>query len=108
MKFEENEHSLELHLPYIQKCFKDAGKNDVKLVPLMVGKIPENKYHDYAKLLLPLFKDEKTVFVISSDFCHWGSRFDFTHQFSDEPAIYKSIEKLDRMGMTLIEQQDFA
>ena len=104
LKYEENEHSLELHLPYIQKCFKDAGKTDVKLVPLMIGKIKDKEYHDYAKLLLPLFKDEKTVFVISSDFCHWGSRFDFTHQFNDEPEIYKSIEKLDRMGMTLIEQ----
>ena len=70
----------------------------------MIGKIDDKKYHEYAKLLLPLFKDEKTVFVVSSDFCHWGSRFDFTHQFNDEPEIYKSIEKLDRQGMSLIEQ----
>ena len=26
-----------------------------------------------------LFKDEKTVFVVSSDFCHWGRRFDFMY-----------------------------
>ena len=77
MRFEENEHSLELHLPYIKKCFKDAGKTDFKLVPLMIGKIPENQYHNYATLLLPLFKDERTVFVVSSDFCHWGERFHF-------------------------------
>ena len=104
LKYEENEHSLELHLPYIQKCFKDAGKTDVKLVPLMVGKIPADKYHEYAKLLLPLFSDERTIFIISSDFCHWGSRFGFTHKFDDEDEIYKSIERLDKMGMDLIEQ----
>ena len=77
------------------------------MVPLMVGKIPNDKYHEYAKLLLPLFKDEKTVFVVSSDFCHWGQRFDYTHQFKDEPVIHKSIERLDKMGMTLIEAEDF-
>ena len=62
----------------------------------MVGEIPEHKYRKYAELLLPLFLDEKTVFVISSDFCHWGQDFQFTHQFPDEPIIHKSIEKLDR------------
>lgn len=73
----------------------------------MVGKVPEEKYRDYAELLLPLFLDEKTVFVISSDFCHWGARFQFTHKFADEPVIHKSIERLDRQGMDLIEAQNF-
>ena len=58
---------------------------------------------DYAKALLPLFLDESTLFVVSSDFCHWGERFDFTHKFVDEPIIYKSIEKLDKVGMNAIE-----
>lgn len=59
---------------------------------------------DYAKALLPLFLDESTLFVVSSDFCHWGERFDFTHKFVDEPIIYKSIEKLDKVGMNAIEK----
>ena len=105
---EENEHSLEMHIPYIQKVFKDAGRADrLKLVPLMVGRVPKENYHSYAKLLLPLFLDPQTVFVISSDFCHWGERFRFTHQFEDEPIIHKSIERLDRLGMQLIEAQGF-
>ena len=65
------------------------------------------KYKEYAKVLLPLFLDERTVFVISSDFCHWGSRFRFTHQYEDEPVIHKSIERLDKNGMQLIENQSF-
>ena len=77
MKHEENEHSLEMHLPFIKKVFKDEGKPDVKLVPLMVGELPKGKYKDYAKKLLPLFKDERTVFIVSSDFCHWGENFDY-------------------------------
>ena len=73
----------------------------------MVGNIPEDKFAAYAELLLPLFLDERTVFIVSSDFCHWGSRFRFTHQFPDEPVIHKSIERLDKQGMDLIESQSF-
>ena len=65
-----------MHAPYIQKVFKDAGRADaLKIVPLMVGLIPDDKKDDYAKLLLPYFLDERTVFVLSSDFCHWGEMF---------------------------------
>jgi AmmeMemoRadiSam system protein B len=71
-KYEENEHSLEMHLPYIRKVF---GDKNITLVPLMVGQVPSNKLSDYAKALLPYFKDERTLFIVSSDFCHWGDRF---------------------------------
>ena len=86
-----------MHLPYIEKVFRDAGRADaLKLVPMMVGDIPEAKYKAYAEVLLPLFLDERTVFIISSDFCHWGQRFGFTHKFDDEAVIHRSIERLDR------------
>ena len=75
-KYEENEHSLEMHLPYISKIFSEKK---ISLLPLMVGSIPSKKLPDYAKALLPYFMDERTLFVVSSDFCHWGERFDFTH-----------------------------
>lgn len=45
----------------------------------MVGQIPSDKFSDYAKALLPLFLDDRTLFVVSSDFCHWGERFDYIH-----------------------------
>ena len=108
-EIEEKEHSLEMHLPFIQKAFKDAGNAEsLKLIPLMCGDIPEDKYRGYAEILLPLFMDDKTIFVISTDFCHWGQNFQFMHQFPDEPVIHKSIERLDRQGMDLIESQCFA
>ena len=75
----------------------------MKLVPLMIGDIPEDKYKLYADLLEPYLRDEKTVIIVSSDFCHWGQRFRFTHKFEDEPVIHRSIERLDRQGMDLIE-----
>jgi len=99
-----------MHLPFIKKVFADEGKPDVKLVPLMVGEIPKAKYKDYAKKLIHLFKDERTVFIVSSDFCHWGSNFDYYRLHPDTPdgEISKSIEKLDREGMSLIESHSLA
>lgn len=101
-KYEENEHSLEMHCPYIRKIFKDK---DISMVPLMVGDIPKDKFPDYARELLPLFMDERTLFIVSSDFCHWGERFDFMWKYKDEPKIYKGIERLDKEGMSKIESQ---
>lgn len=71
----------------------------------MVGEIRSEKFPAYAKALLPYFMDERTLFVVSSDFCHWGQDFEFTFRYPEEPIIHKSIEKLDRVGMSLIESQ---
>lgn len=73
----------------------------------MVGNIPEDKFAAYAELLLPLFLDERTVFIVSSDFCHWGFEYDYSFKFEDEPLIYKSVERLDKLGMDHIESHDF-
>lgn len=91
-----------MHLPYIKKIFKNQ---DIELLPLMVGQIPMDKLSIYAQALLEYFLDDETVFIVSSDFCHWGERFDFVHQYPDEKPIYESIEKLDRCGMEKIESQ---
>lgn len=44
-------------------------------------------------------------FVISSDFCHWGSRFDYQYYEPEHGPIFKSIEVLDKRGMAIIESQ---
>jgi len=71
----------------------------------MVGQVPAEGYPAYAKSLAHHFTDERTLFVISSDFCHWGKRFQFTHKYDnfEEVEIFKSIEQLDRAGMRQIE-----
>lgn len=51
-------------------------------------------------------KDPKTVFVVSSDFCHWGPNFDFQYYDKSKGAIWQSIEALDKEGAQFIENQD--
>jgi len=67
-----------MHIPYIQKVFQDANK-DFVLVPLMVGDMKKDKLPQFAQRLLHLWQDQRTLFVVSSDFCHWGERFSFQH-----------------------------
>jgi len=100
---EEEEHSLEMHLPYIAKIM---GKRDYKLVPIMVGSVSKESEEKYGKLLSPYLDDPATIFVVSSDFCHWGSRFQFTPYDETKGPIYKSIEAMDSEGIQNIESGD--
>lgn len=72
----------------------------------MVGHVPDHLLPLYGVILSTYFRDPETLFVVSTDFCHWGNRFDFTHRFKEEATVGDSIEKLDRMGMELIEKND--
>ena len=58
------------------------------------------------RTLAPYLHDPKTVFVISSDFCHWGANFDFLYYDKSKGEIWQSTEALDREGASLIEKQD--
>ena len=90
-----------MHCPYIRKIF--AGR-DISFLPIMVGQVPKRHLGKYGEALKNLFLDERTLFVISSDFCHWGDNFDYKPMmpgFSSK-EIYKSIEALDKKGMDLI------
>lgn len=48
----------------------------------------------YGRLLAKYMDDESNIFIISSDFCHWGSRFSYT--FNDS-------SKVDTLHVSLIQ-----
>ena len=84
---DEAEHSIEMHLPYVRKIFagyasrflivrKDQrlssrSRQDISVVPVLVGAISKTKEKLYGSLLAPYLSQPDTFFVISSDFCHW-------------------------------------
>ena len=102
---DEREHSLEMHLPYIIHVMDGR---DFTLVPIMVGALSEASGARYGQLLAPYLADSTNLFIISSDFCHWGERFNFTFHDRADGEIHQSVEALDRKGMALIEAQDAA
>ncbi|KAG6878405.1 hypothetical protein C0993_007587 [Termitomyces sp. T159_Od127] len=115
LKADEAEHSIEMHLPYVRKVF--AGQ-DIKIVPIVVGAISKSVEASFGSLLAPYLQRKDTFCVVSSDFCHWGTRFSYTYYYPqapprDEPAIrlsrsiaptsanpiHESIRQLDHEGM---------
>ena len=97
---DEEEHSLEMHLPYMrlvfgyvylsksvlkEKVMADVGcREGVKLVPLLVGHPSETTLARVNVVLEKYWRDEGTFFIISSDFCHWSVRFEITRKRVDK------------------------
>ncbi|KAJ1527648.1 hypothetical protein ONE63_007610 [Megalurothrips usitatus] len=99
---DEEEHSLEMHLPYIARVM-DNHRDSFTIVPIMIGSLTVEREAAYGQILAPYLADPNNLFVVSSDFCHWGQRFRYTHYDRQWGQIYQSIETLDKMGMDLIE-----
>lgn len=74
-EIDEDEHSLEMHYPYIRHVW---SRRDVRVVPILVGSLSPSVAEEYAKILQPFAADPNTMFIVSSDFCHWGLRFRYT------------------------------
>ncbi|KIY50602.1 UPF0103-domain-containing protein [Fistulina hepatica ATCC 64428] len=114
---DEAEHSLEMHLPYIRKVFEGE---DIKIVPIVVGGLSGEKELSFGAILAPYLTRRDTMFVVSSDFCHWGTRFHYTYYYpvkgpgavgmkltrSMEPTpdnpIHESISQLDHEAMDIL------
>lgn len=85
----------------------------------MIGNTDARAEAHYGSLLAPYLSDPSNVFVISSDFCHWGSRFRYTYyQTPDSPSgislksnskvssgfsIHESIAAVDKESMDTVE-----
>ena len=118
-----SEHSLEMHLPYIHYILSMSFKKEEfpPLVPILVGSTNPTAEKEFGTLLAPYVADPANVFIISSDFCHWGSRFSYTYYLPastkdpseginlrskdrpKDPPIHESIARLDRLAMAAIE-----
>ncbi|CAL1695927.1 unnamed protein product [Somion occarium] len=90
---DEDEHSIELHLPYIRKVFDGQ---DIKIVPILVGAVNKEKEDAVGAILGPYLVEADTLFVISSDFCHWGTRFQYTFYYPVPPPSSKPPIRLSR------------
>ena len=93
---QENEHSLELHLPFIKHVLPDC-----KLIPILVGHLNEPTLKETAQLFLEYFQDPGCLFIVSSDFCHYGSRFNHV-PFAGDKQASELIQELDMKAVDAI------
>jgi len=91
------EHSLEIQLPFLQRVLPDA-----RVVPALVGECTADDYDELAATLHEL-ADPRTIFIISSDFVHYGWRFGYMPFPASGPdAVRAGLRQLDTGAFELI------
>jgi MEMO1 family protein len=100
------EHSGEMQYPFIAKLLHSSSDQiaSIPVLPIMCGALTTSQEASFGKLLAPIIARPNVVCVISSDFCHWGSRFRF-QPTSNEMPIHQFIREMDHQGMDLIALQ---
>ncbi|KAG4217733.1 hypothetical protein PC116_g33787, partial [Phytophthora cactorum] len=93
------------------------------IVPILVGDNNGAEEKEFGKLLAPYLRDPDNAFVVSSDFCHWGSRFSYTAYAPEgkvdqlqplsrrmpkptNPPIHESIKQVDHLAMDAVASGD--
>ncbi len=92
------EHSLEIQLPMLQQTLSNFS-----LVPLVLGRVEMDQFQEIADAIKP-FLSPKTLLVASSDFTHYGDRFDYTPFHDNHKA---ELSKLDGGALDRILAKDF-
>ncbi|KAH9258862.1 AmmeMemoRadiSam system protein B [Batrachochytrium salamandrivorans] len=101
---EEQEHSLEMHLPLVARVF-GLG---VKVVPIGLGRMSSQLQLEMGQVIAQrVLVNPQAVVVVSSDFCHWGPRFRYQFRVDTTVPIHQSVAELDRRAMDLIRAKDF-
>ncbi len=92
----QHEHSLEAQLPFLQTVLTD----EVKIVPILLGQIADNKLQSIAQILQK-YLDAETLLVISTDLAHYppvdlaeqADRETIEAILSGEVGLFKSVVK---------------
>lgn len=94
------EHSLELQLPWI---FKTLGKT--KVVPMAIGNVNRETIAEIADAIKKELRPTDVI-IVSSDFTHYGPRFDY-QPFGDKTTDLKNrIAELDREAFSYLKKLD--
>ncbi|KAM7227376.1 hypothetical protein CapIbe_021789 [Capra ibex] len=98
LQTDEDEHSIEMHLPCRAKAM-ESHKDEFTIIPVLVGALSESKEQEFGELFSKYLADPSNLFVVSSDFYHWGQRFRYNYYDESQGEIHRSIEHLDKMEL---------
>jgi len=96
------EHSVEIQLPFLQ-----AALGRFCLVPVLVGDTGPDEERAFASRLAKL-DDGRTLFVFSSDFSHYGPRFDYQPFGPLSDAVAARIRAMNERAIDLLSRGDAA
>ena len=93
-----SEHSLEMQLPFIREAF-----GDVKIVPIIVGTLADEMDVQLMGQILRRYLRPDDLIVVSSDFTHFGPRYDYQPFHSD---LKNNVRKLDAEAFEHLSKRD--
>jgi len=94
------EHSVEMQIPMLQFALKNF-----QIVPIVAGSLTMEDIQKAAKLLRPLLNRPDVLFVISSDFTHYGPNYDYV-PFTDKRP--ENLKKLADQALGTIKRLDMS
>jgi AmmeMemoRadiSam system protein B len=95
------EFSLEMQYPLIKWVF---GERPVKLIPILVGSLNEEREAVVGTIIKPFLTADRALFVISSDFTHWGEIFRFTKMQNPRKPLSQQLKLFDEKAQNVIVQ----
>lgn len=94
----EREHAIEVQLPLLQYYFRDMD-----ILPVVCGEMPLDMIRQAAEVLAREDTPE-TLWVVSSDFTHYGRNFGYL-PFTDN--VRENLYRLDGEAAALVARRDF-
>ena len=102
---DEAEHSHEMQYPLIKYIFQDR---DIQILPILIGSLSEENEIKIAEILSPLILADRTLFIISSDFTHWGEMFHFTTFANNRKPLSQQLVLFDEKAMNIISELNYS
>jgi MEMO1 family protein len=99
---DQHEHSIEIEIPLLQQTLRTFC-----LIPILAGQTTPAMEQALADKLAKL-DDKKTLFVVSSDFVHYGPRFDYTPFGPSAILSHDKIVDLQKKAIGWLEKKDAA
>ncbi len=92
------EHSLELQLPFIRQTL-----GDVPIVPIIIGQLNDESEMRLIAEVLRGFMQDGDLLVVSSDFTHYGPRYEYEPYDGPIRAV---VQELDRSSFSHLAKLD--
>lgn len=102
-----HEHAIEIHLPFLQRTFKERIKG-IGILPILVGEVDSEDAVKIAQALMNVVRNKsRPLFIVSTDFTHYGIRFSYV-PFSSrrKDVLIKKLRELDYGAIETILKKD--
>jgi MEMO1 family protein len=103
----EPEHSVEIHLPFLQRVYPDKLEGAIQVVPILVGELDDAEAGRAARAITAALAGTSPLFVISTDFTHYGEAYRYEpFRHTDARTSAAELKKLDTGAIDLILKKD--